>query len=139
MAQSWISAQKNLNDFLTVNYDKIKAYKGEMEAMMLMPDKSEEEQLLRFQRKREIITEYLPMLETMEHLEQERELAYHEQEHPTAKPDLLHQTKLVDLDHPDNPYGEERQREDWKPGGRDGRVYVPGGHQESKKVILLPN
>lgn len=89
----------------------------------------------RFIRKQEIIRKYSEIVYKMSELEQEREEAYHAQKGDT-KPDRAHMRKLIDIQHPENPWGARQE-----PGFDPKHIpeYGPGGRRESQKVILLPN
>jgi hypothetical protein len=135
MARPLLEIQRDLNDFLTRNRERINAYHDEMRFMLKM----DEDDPLRDKMKPEIILKYADVVFPMAALGREREDAYHEQKDSLSKtgkklPDKAHMRKLIDAQHPDNPFT-RRTIEDWRPG----QDYGPGGRLQSPKVIVIPN
>lgn len=134
MARPLLEIQRDLNTFLTAHGPRIRAYHDEMRFMLKM----DELDPLRDKMKPEIILKYADVVFPMATLQAERERAYHDQKDSLSKtgrklPDKAHMRKLIDVQHPDNPFG-RRTEESWKPG----QDYGPGGKLESPKVIVGP-
>lgn len=139
---SWLEAQKDLNDFLSRNAQRIADYKFEMEQMVRMADQHDDELKFKTAVRQDITDKYRPLLEEQAILTDAYEQAYHDQVHSSKgrgpiTTEQNHFGAQIDLTHPDNPSG-ERQSESWKPNSAQSRAWRPSGGTETSKLILLP-
>jgi hypothetical protein len=135
MTRPFLEVQKELQDFMLENCETIEAYQAERDvALDEVSDETFAAKCLD-----EIQSKYFSVMSRLWALQAEREAAYHElklirNKKKSPKLDGTHFRSLIDINHPNSPYGERLDRpEDWKPNSRE---YGPGGMMPSGGKII---